>query len=150
MRRAVIVDALRTPFGRGRPDGALAAMHPVDLYAAVLAALVARNRIDPACIDDVITGCVTQAGEQAGNIGRHAVLAAGLPESVPAVTLDRKCGSAQQAMDFGAQAIIAGAADIVIAGGVEMMSRVPARANRLDRDALGPSVHARYPGGLVH
>ncbi|MGB0213544.1 MAG: steroid 3-ketoacyl-CoA thiolase, partial [Algiphilus sp.] len=84
MRRAVIVDALRTPFGRGRPDGALAAMHPVDLYAAVLAALVARNRIDPACIDDVITGCVTQAGEQAGNIGRHVVLAAGLPESVPA------------------------------------------------------------------
>lgn len=150
MRRAVIVDALRTPFGRGRPDGALAAMHPVDLYAAVLAALVARNRIDPACIDDVITGCVTQAGEQAGNIGRHAVLAAGLPESVPAVTLDRKCGSAQQAMDFGAQAIIAGAADMVIAGGVEMMSRVPARANRLDRDALGPSVHARYPDGLVH
>lgn len=149
-RRAVIVDGLRTPFGKGRPGGLLHGIHPVDLYAGVLAALVARNHLDPASIDDVITGCVIQVGEQAGNIGRQAVLAAGLPESVPAVTIDRKCGSAQQAIDFAAQGIIAGAADIVIAGGVEMMSTVEARSNRLGRDSLGPRFHARYPQGLVH
>ncbi|MDT0618703.1 thiolase family protein [Salinisphaera sp. P385] len=148
-RRAVIIDLVRTPFGRARPDGALAPMHPVDLYAHVLAALVARNGIDPSLIEDVITGCVLQVGEQAANIGRQAVLAAGLPESVPAVSLDRKCGSAQQAVDFAAQGVIAGAHDLVIAGGVEMMSRVPMKANRLDRDNLGPRFAARYPDGLV-
>jgi acetyl-CoA acetyltransferase family protein len=150
MRRAVIVDAVRTPFGKGRPGGALHGVHPVDLYAGLLAAIVARNGLDPVRIDDVLTGCVIQVGEQAGNIGRQAVLAAGLPESVPAVTIDRKCGSAQQAIDFAAMGIIAGAYDIVIAGGVEMMSTVEAKSNRLGRDSLGPRFAARYPAGLVH
>lgn len=149
-RRAVIVDGVRTPFGKGRPGGALGGVHPVDLYAGLLAALVARQGLDPALVDDVITGCVIQVGEQAGNIGRQAVLAAGFPESVPAVTIDRKCGSAQQAIDFAAQGIIAGAADVVIAGGVEMMGTVEAKSNRLGRDSLGPHFHARYPDGLVH
>jgi acetyl-CoA acetyltransferase family protein len=125
-------------------------MHPVDLYAGLLEALVARNGIDPDLIEDVITGCVVQVGEQAGNIGRQAVLAAGLPESVPAVTIDRKCGSAQQAIDFAAMGIVAGAYDIAIAGGVEMMSTVEAKSNRLGRDNLGPRFAARYPAGLVH
>jgi len=148
-RRAVIVDVVRSPFGKGRGGGALHGMHPVDLYAQVLRALVARTGIDPAAVDDVITGCVIQVGEQAGNIGRQAVLAAGLPASVPAVTIDRKCGSAQQAIDFGAQGIIAGAYDMVIAGGVEMMSTVPMRANRLGKDNLGPMLKAAYPAGFV-
>ncbi|RBI86632.1 steroid 3-ketoacyl-CoA thiolase [Rhodosalinus halophilus] len=149
-RRAVIVDVVRSPFGRGRASGALAALHPVDLYARVLQALVARTGVDPALVEDVITGCVIQVGEQAANIGRQAVLAAGFPETVPAVTLDRKCGSAQQAMDFAAQGVIAGAYDLVIAGGVEMMSRVEMKSNRMGRDNLGPMLHARYPEGLVH
>ncbi|TDK45700.1 thiolase family protein [Antarcticimicrobium luteum] len=150
MRRAVIVDILRTPFGRGREGGALSHMHPVDLYAQVLQTLVARSGIDPALIEDVITGCVIQVGEQSANIGRQAVLAAGLPESVPALTIDRKCGSAQQALDFAAQGVIAGAYDIVIAGGVEMMSRVSAKSNRMGKDNMGPMYHARYPAGMVH
>jgi acetyl-CoA acyltransferase len=149
MRRAVIVDLVRSPFGRGRPGGALDGMHPVDLYAHALSELVRRTGIDPALIEDVITGCVIQVGEQAGNIGRQAALAAGFPESVPAVTLDRKCGSAQQAMDFAAQGVIAGAYDLVIAGGVEMMSLAPMRANRLGKDNEGPAFHRRYPEGLV-
>ena len=149
MRRAVVVDVVRTPFAKARPDGALVGIHPVDLYAQLLQALVQRVGIDPALVEDVITGCVLQVGEQAGNIGRQAVLAAGLPETVPAVTLDRKCGSAQQAVDFAAQGIIAGAYDIVIAGGVEMMSLIPMRANRMGRDALGAGFRRRYPAGLV-
>ena len=149
MRRAVIVDVVRSPFGRARETGALASLHPVDLYASVLEALVQRTAIDPALIEDVITGCVIQVAEQAGNIGRQAVLAAGLPESVPAVTLDRKCGSAQQAMDFAAQGVIAGAYDCVIAGGVEMMSLVPMRVNRMGKDNEGSRFHARYPDGLI-
>jgi acetyl-CoA acyltransferase len=148
-RRAVIIEVCRSPFGRGRADGALAEVHPVDLYARVLGALVARAGIDPNLIEDVISGCVQQVGEQAGNIGRQAVLAAGLPESIPAVSLDRKCGSAQQAFDFAAQGIIAGAYDVVVAGGVEMMSRVPARASRLGKDFEGAAFRARYPQGLV-
>jgi len=150
VRRAVIIDLVRTPFGRARETGALAACHPVDLYAYALKALVRRTRIDPALVEDVITGCVIQVGEQAANIGRQAVLAAGFPESVPAVTLDRKCGSAQQAMDFAAQGVIAGAYDLVIAGGVEMMGLVPMRANRLGKDNLGPLLRQRYPDGFVH
>lgn len=150
MRRAVIIDLVRTPFGRGRETGVLAGCHPVDLYAHVLRALVKRTGIDPGLIEDVITGCVIQVGEQAGNVGRHAVLAAGFPQTVPAVTLDRKCGSAQQAMDFAAQGVIAGAYDLVIAGGVEMMSLVPMRANRLGKDNLGPRLRQRYPEGFVH
>ena len=148
-RRAVIVDVARSPFGRAREDGALSGIHPVDLYAQILAALVERTGIDPGIVDDVITGCVIQVAEQSGNIGRQAVLAAGFPESVPAVTLDRKCGSAQQALDFAAQGVIAGAYDCVIAGGVEMMSVVPMRVNRMGKDNEGPRFHARYPDGLV-
>lgn len=149
MRRAVIIDVVRSPFGRARANGALAGLHPVDLYAQVLKALVARTGIDPALVEDVITGCVLQVGEQSANIGRQAVLAAGLPETVPAVTLDRKCGSAQQAFDFGAQGVIAGAYDVVVAGGVEMMSVVTMKENRMGRDNEGPGLRARYPQGLV-
>jgi acetyl-CoA acetyltransferase family protein len=148
-RRAAIIDVVRSPFCRARQCSALSGIHPVDLYAQVLKALVARNQIDPTLIEDLITGCVQQAGEQAGNIGRHAVLAAGLPETIAAVTLDRKCGSAQQAIDFAAQGVIAGAYDLVIAGGVEMMSVVPMQANRLGKDAQGPCFRKRYPRGLV-
>ncbi len=149
MRRAVIVDLVRSPFGRGRPGGALEGVHPVDLYALVLKELVRRTGIDSQLVEDVITGCVIQVAEQSGNIGRQAVLAAGFPESVPSVTLDRKCGSAQQAMDFAAQGVIAGAYDVVIAGGVEMMSLVPMRANRMGKDNEGPAFHQRDPDGLV-
>src|ERR1700682_3571420 len=131
MRRAVIVDVVRTPFGRGRAGGALSTVHPVDLYAGVLQALVQRTGVDPNLIEDVITGCVIQVAEQSGNIGRQAVLAAGLPEGTPAANLDRKCGSAQQAFDFAAQGVMAGAYDLVIAGGVEMMSVVPMKVNRM-------------------
>jgi len=149
MRRAVIVDVVRSPFGRARPGGALEGLHPVDLFAQVLQALVQRTGVDPAIIEDVIAGCVIQVAEQSANIGRQAVLAAGFPEAVPAVTLDRKCGSAQQAFDFAAQGVIAGAYDVVIAGGVEMMSLVPMRANRMGKDNEGPAFHRRYPEGLV-
>ena len=149
MRRAVIVDVVRSPFGRARPGGALDGVHPVDLYAQVLQALVQRTGADPAMVEDVITGCVIQVAEQSGNIGRQAVLAAGFPEGVPAVTLDRKCGSAQQAFDFAAQGVLAGAYDLVIAGGVEMMCLVPMRVNRMGKDNEGPAFHRRYPEGLV-
>jgi acetyl-CoA acetyltransferase family protein len=149
MRRAVLVDIVRSPFGRGRPGGALDGLHPVDLYAQTLRALARRTGVDPELIEDVITGCVIQVAEQAGNIARQAVLAAGFPEKVPAVTLDRKCGSAQQAFDFAAQGVIAGAYDVVVAGGVEMMSLVPMRANRMGKDNEGPAFHRRYPEGLV-
>jgi len=149
-RRAVIVEAVRSPFGKGREGGALANVHPVDLFALTLRALIERAKIEPGRIDDVIAGCVIQVGEQAANIARQAWLAAGFPVGVPAVTLDRKCGSAQQAIEFAAQGVIAGAYDLVIAGGVEMMSRVPMRSNRLGKDNLGPMFHARYPEGLVH
>ena len=149
MRRAVIIDVVRTPFGRGRAGGALSSMHPVDLYASALEGLVRRSGVDPALIEDVLTGCVIQVAEQSGNIGRQAALAAGLPESVAAVTLDRKCGSAQQAVDFAAQGVIAGAYDLVVAGGVEMMSLVPMRANRMGKDNEGPLFHRRFPEGLV-
>jgi acetyl-CoA acyltransferase len=149
MRRAVIVDVVRSPFGRARPGGALDGVHPVDLYAQVLQALVQRTGADPAMVEDVITGCVIQVAEQSGNIGRQAVLAAGFPDGVPAVTLDRKCGSAQQAFDFAAQGVLAGAYDLVIAGGVEMMSLVPMRVNRMGKDNEGLAFHRRYPEGLV-
>jgi acetyl-CoA acetyltransferase family protein len=149
MRRAVIVDLVRSPFGRGRAGGALDGIHPVDLYAHVLKELLHRTALDPELVEDVITGCVIQVAEQSGNIGRQAVLAAGFPEKVPAVTLDRKCGSAQQAVDFAAQGVIAGAYDVVIAGGVEMMSLVPMRVNRMGKDNEGPLFHQRYREGLV-
>jgi acetyl-CoA acyltransferase len=149
MPRAVIADVVRTPFGRGREGGALSAVHPVDLLAQTLEALVHRNGIDPSAVDDVIAGCGIPVGEQSGNIARHALLAAGFPESVPGVSIDRKCGSSQQAVHFAAQGVIAGAYDVVVAGGVEMMSVVPMRANRMGRDSLGPRVRRRYPDGLV-
>ena len=150
MRRACIVDVVRTPFSKGREGGALSAVHPVDLLAHTLKGLVARTGIDPGAVDDVIAGCVIQVGEQAANIGRQAWLAAGFPETVPAVTIDRKCGSAQQAMDFAAQGVMAGAYDLVIACGVEMMSRVPMGSNRRGKDHLGPMLRRRYADGLVH
>ena len=150
MRRAFVVDLVRTPFAKGREGGALSAVHPVDLLARTLKGLVARTGIDPGAVDDVIAGCVIQVGEQAANIGRQAWLAAGFPETVPAVTIDRKCGSAQQAMDFAAQGVMAGAYDLAVACGVEMMSRVPMRSNRLGKDHLGPMLRQRYPAGLVH
>ena len=147
MRRAVIIDVVRSPFGRGRPEGILHGIHPVDLYAQVIQALLSRTGIGMDLIEDVITGCVLQVGEQSGNIGRNAVLAAGLPVSVPGVTVDRKCGSSQQSVDFAAQAIISGACDVVIAGGVDMMSVVPMRSNRLGKDNRGSLLAARFPNG---
>jgi acetyl-CoA acyltransferase len=151
MREAVIVDAVRTPIGRGKAGkGALNPIHPVDLLAHSLRAIVERTGIDPERIDDVIGGCVDQVGEQAMNTTRYAVLAAGLPESVPATTVDRQCGSSQQAVHFGAQGVIAGAYDVVIACGVESMSRVPMWSNvPPGADPFGPGVAARYPDGLV-
>jgi len=146
---AYVVDVVRTAFGRGRENGALAAAHPVDLLATVLTALVERQGIDPAIIEDTIVGCVQQVGEQAGNIGRHAVLAAGWPYTVPAVTLDRKCGSFQQAVHFAAATVAAGQMDVIAVGGVEMMSRIPMKLNRMGRDELGPRFRAAIPGGLV-
>ena len=149
MATAVIVDALRTPSGKGKAGGALSQWHPVDLLGTVLRELVARNDLDPALIDDVIGGCLSQVGEQAVNITRNAVLAAGFPVSVPGTTVDRQCGSSQQAAHFAAQGVIAGAYDIVIACGVELMSKNPINAATLGQDNWGPLVHARYPEGLV-
>jgi acetyl-CoA acyltransferase len=149
MHSAVIVDAVRTPSGRGKHGGALAHLHPVDLLAGVLDRLVGRSGIDPGIIDDVIGGCLSQVGTQAVNITRNAVLAAGFPESVPATTVDRQCGSSQQAAAFAAQGVLAGAYDVVIACGVEQMSSHPINAATLGDDHLGPRVHDRYPEGLV-
>jgi len=134
--------------GKGKEGGALSSVHSVDLLATVLKAVVARNTLDPALVDDVIVGCVTQSGEQA-NVARMAVLSAGFPVHVPAIMIDRKCGSSQQAVHFAAQGIAAGAYDIVIAGGVESMSRVPMGSNRMRMDDHGPGVHARFAPGLV-
>jgi acetyl-CoA acyltransferase len=149
MESAVIVDAVRTPSGKGKPGGALSSVHPVDLLATVLAQLVERNDLDPAQVDDVIGGCVTQSGEQALNITRNAVFAAGFPESVPATTVDRQCGSSQQAAAFAAQGVMAGSYDIVIAAGVESMSRAPMFSNAQGKDAYGERIAQRYPGGLI-
>ncbi|MEP9361696.1 acetyl-CoA C-acyltransferase [Nocardioides sp. CN2-186] len=149
MRDAVIVDAVRTPLAKGKPGGAYADVHPVDLHAHALRSLVERVGLDPAEIDDVIGGAVGQVGEQSTNTTRMAVLAAGFPESVPGVTVDRQCGSSQQALSFAAQGVVAGAYDIVVASGVESMSRVPIGSSQQGRDFAGPSIAARYPGGLV-
>ena len=152
MTTAVIVDAIRTPLGKR--NGRLKDWHPVDLAAETLRAVVDRTGIDPAIIDDVVMGCVMQVGEQSVNIARNAVLAAGFPESVPATTVDRQCGSSQQAAHFAAQGVIAGAYDVVIAAGVELMSRVPMGSSIADGKygfPFGPKVGARYEsvGGLV-
>ena len=149
MTTAVIVDAVRTPLAKGKPGGAYAEIHPVDLHAHVLRALVDRTGIDPAVVDDVISGAVGQIGEQSGNTARWAVLGAGFPESVPAVTVDRQCGSSQQALHFAAQGVIAGAYEVAIASGIESMSRVPIGSQFAGKDFAGTDVHARYDGGLV-
>jgi acetyl-CoA acyltransferase len=170
---AVIVDVVRTPSGRGKPGGALSGVHPADLLAGVLKDLVSRNDLDPALVDDVIGGCLTQVGEQSTNITRTALLSAGFPESVPGTTIDRQCGSSQQAATFAAQGVLAGSYDIVIACGVESMSRVPLgsaggpvpaggsdAAGRTEgwgspasviagQDPHGRLMHNRYPQGLV-
>ncbi|WP_338675244.1 thiolase family protein [Streptomyces sp. SCSIO 30461] len=150
MRDAVIVEAVRTPVGKGKPGGALAGIHPVELLSHTFRALVERSGIDPELIDDVIGGTVDQVGEQAMNTTRYAWLGAGLPESVPATTVDRQCGSSQQAVHFAAQGVMAGAYDAVVACGVESMSRVPMWSNvPPGADPFGPAVAERYPGGLV-
>ncbi|MEU4240167.1 acetyl-CoA C-acyltransferase [Actinoplanes sp. NPDC026619] len=153
MRDAVIVDAVRTPIAKGKPGGAYHQVHPVDLHAYVLRALAERNRLDPGEIDDVIGGIVGQVGEQSTNATRLAALAAGFPESVPGVTVDRQCGSSQQALSFAAQGVIAGSYDLVIASGAESMSRVPIGSSALvdgaRADVGGPGVERRYPGGLI-
>jgi acetyl-CoA acyltransferase len=141
-REAVIVEAVRTAVGKR--GGALSAAHPVDMSADILRALAERTGIDPAVVDDVIWGCVGQVGDQAGNIGRYAVLAAGWPESVPGTTINRACGSSQQAFEFAVQAVLSGVADVVVAGGVEVMSRVPLGAARAGGFPFGPRVLARY------
>jgi acetyl-CoA acyltransferase len=150
MPTAVIVDAVRTPIGRR--NGALKDVHPVDLAALTLESLVQRNDLDPELVEDVIMGCVMQVGDQAVNVGRNAALAAGFPESVVGTTVDRQCGSSQQAAHFAAQGVIAGAYDIVIAAGVESMTRVPMGASFTPgSQPFGPKVFARYQerGGLV-
>ena len=148
-REAVIVDAVRTAIGRR--NGALREWHAVDLLACTLQGLTARTRLDPARVDDVIAGCVTQVGEQAMNVGRNAVLAAGFPESVPAVTVDRQCGSSQQAVHFAAQGVMAGAYDVVIACGVESMTRAPLGVNStVGGKPFGPAVSQRYQGVPFH
>ena len=147
MRDAVICAAVRTPVGKR--GGGLSGVHAVDLSAHVLEALAQRSGIDPAVVEDVFWGCVSQVGEQTFNIGRNAALAAGWPESVPGTTIDRQCGSSQQAVAFAAATVISGQADVVVAGGVESMSRVPMGAARGDGSAgkpLGPKFMARYDG----
>ncbi|PRY67262.1 acetyl-CoA acyltransferase [Glaciihabitans tibetensis] len=149
MSTAVIVDAVRTASGRGKPGGALAGFHPVDLLASVLRGLVDRNDLDPALLDDVIGGCLSQVGGQSSNITRAAALAAGFPESVPGTTIDRQCGSSQQAVAFAAQGVIAGAYDVVIACGVELMSSYPLGSATLGVDTAGVKLAARYADGLI-
>jgi acetyl-CoA acyltransferase len=149
-RDAVIVGAVRTPVGVGKPGKALSGVHPVDLSAIVLDALVTRVGIDPALVEDVLWGCVSQIGEQGVNIGRNAALAAGFPETVVGTTIDRQCGSSQQAVHFAAAGLVAGHYDVVIAGGVESMSRVPMFSNAVGGDGpFGPRMLARYDNALV-
>ena len=152
MATAVIVDAVRTP--GGKRNGKLSGWHPADLSAVVLNALVERNDLDPALVDDVIMGCVMQVGAQSLNVGRNAVLAAGWPDTVPSTSIDRQCGSSQQSAHFGAQGVIAGAYDIVVAAGVEVMSMVPMGASAMVANVgfpFGPEMTARYDkvGGIV-
>jgi acetyl-CoA acyltransferase len=142
IREAVVVEAVRTPIGKR--NGSLAGVHPVDLSALVLNELVSRTGVDPGAIDDVHWGCVTQLGDQSSNVGRFATLAAGWPEHVPAVTINRACGSSQQALEFAASTVMSGRADLVVAGGVETMSRVPLGAARQFGFAYGQTVFDRY------
>src|SRR5277367_1966677 len=142
MRETVIVEAVRTPVGKR--NGGLSSMHAADLSALVLNELLQRTGIGPEIIDDVVWGCVSQVGDQSSNIGRYAVLAAGWPESIPGTTINRACGSSQQALDFAVQAVMSGQQDVVVAGGVEVMSRVPLGAARATGMPYGPKVLARY------
>ena len=144
MRDAVIVEAVRTPVGKR--NGGLSGVHPVSLSAHVLRALAERSGIDPALVDDVVWGCVGQVGEQTFDIGRNAVLAAGWPETVTGVTVDRQCGSSQQSVHFAAAGLIAGQYDVVVAGGVESMSRVPMGASVQGANPMGPEFLERYGG----
>lgn len=146
---AVIIDAVRTASGKGKMGGGLSGNHPVDLLSQTLHALLERNDVDPGLIDDVIAGCVSQTGEQALNIARTAALAAGLPEHVPGTSVDRQCGSSQQAAHFAAQGVIAGAYDMVIACGVESMSRIPMGASSQGQDPNVAPLSHRYPDGLI-
>jgi len=142
MREAVIVEAVRSPFGKR--NGSLRENHPVDLSADVLNALIERTGVDPALIDDVVWGCVSQVGDQSSNVGRFAVLAAGWPETIPGVTITRACGSSQQSLDFAAASVMAGQSDLMVAGGVEVMSRVPMGSARESGVPYGPRVLERY------
>jgi acetyl-CoA acyltransferase len=144
MREAVIVEAVRTPVGKR--NGGLSTVHAADLSALVLNTLVKRAGIVPDVVDDVVWGCVSQVGDQSSNIGRYAVLAAGWPESIPGTTINRACGSSQQALDFAAQAVMCGQHDVVVAGGVEVMSAVPLGSARATGRPYGPKVMARYDG----
>jgi len=144
MRPTVIVGAVRTPVGKR--NGGLAGTHAADLSAIALNELMERTGTDPGIVDDVVWGCVSQVGDQSSNIGRYAVLAAGWPEHVPATTVNRACGSSQQALDFAVQAVMSGQQDIVVAGGVEVMSRVPLGAARATGEPFGPKALARYDG----
>jgi len=146
-REAVIVGAVRSPIGKR--NGGLSGVHPVDLLATVLGELVQRTGADPARVEDHITGCVTQIGEQSINIGRNAWLAAGFPEEIPGTTIDRQCGSSQQAVHFAAQGVIAGAYDLVVASGVESMTRVPMGSSMAGQIPWGEALMARYEGKLV-
>ncbi|OBK68408.1 acetyl-CoA acetyltransferase [Mycobacterium colombiense] len=142
MRETVIVEAVRTPVGKR--NGALSGMHAADLSAVVLTELIERTGIGPDIVDDVVWGCVSQVGDQSSNIGRYAVLAAGWPETIPGTTVNRACGSSQQALDFAVQAVMSGQQDVVVAGGVEVMSRVPLGSARATGMPYGPKVLARY------
>src|SRR5580698_2323538 len=149
MRDAVIVEAVRTPVGRR--NGSYKDVHPVDLSAHILTSLAERTGIDPAVVDDVIWGCVSQVGEQTMNVGRNAVLAAGWPETVPGTTVDRQCGSSQQAVHFAAAGVLSGQYDVAVAGGVELMTRVP-MGSSVGKDVgypFGPRMFERYDGKLV-
>ncbi len=147
MSEAVIIDAVRTPLGKR--NGSLSDWHSVDLAAEVLKALAERNSLDPALVDDVIMGCVSQVGEQTYNIGRNAVLAAGWPETVPGVTIDRQCGSSQQAVHFAAQGVMAGVYDVVVAAGVENMTRVPMGSSMGSSNPFGDRMRERYHNELI-
>jgi acetyl-CoA acetyltransferase family protein len=144
---AVIVDAVRTPLGKR--NGMLADWHPADLAAETLAALAERTSLDPALVDDVIMGCVSQVGEQTYNVARNALLGAGWPESVPGVTIDRQCGSSQQAVHFAAQGVMAGAYDVAVAAGVESMTRVPMGSSMMGANPFGERMTERYHNELV-
>src|ERR687895_881102 len=146
-REAVIVEAVRTPLGKR--NGKLKDWHPVDLLGVTLKELIERSGVDAAKVDDVVCGCVSQVGEQSLNVGRNAWLAAGLPEEVPATTIDRQCGSSQQAVHFAAQGVLAGAYDIAIACGVEHMTRVPMGSSMAGGNPFSDRLMSRYENGLI-